>query len=103
MLGTTYIIDVNVLRSDVTAGYESDEETLLVDQVYYTNEDVDRAEMKYEEALSPQSLGKDNIYGAPDLVLGSNYLAANDLLDNWPHMSEGGSVQRYLQSKYKVT
>lgn len=48
--------------------------------------------MKYEEVLSPQSPGKDYIYGAPDLVLGSNHLVANDLIDNWPHMSEGGSV-----------
>lgn len=78
---------------DVTTGYESDEETLLVDQVYYTNEDVDRADLKYEGFLLPQYPEKDKSHGGPDPVFGSNSLAANDLIDNWPHMSEGGSVQ----------
>ncbi|MCJ1467519.1 hypothetical protein MMC07_006144 [Pseudocyphellaria aurata] len=81
-----------MVNDEVTTEHKNDEETLLVDQVYYTNEDVDRVELKYEENLLSTHPGKDKIYGGPDFVKGSNRLAANDLIDNWPHRSEKGGI-----------
>lgn len=72
-----------------------------MDQVYYTNEDVDKAELKYEHILLPLDPGKYNTHGGPDLALGSTGGAANDLIDNWPHKSEGGSVNEIFNRATK--
>lgn len=73
--------------------HQSDEESLQVDSVHYTNKDVDRAEMKYGNTILPQYHWKVENYVSPHLIFGFGSLAAKDLIDSCPDRSERGSGQ----------
>ncbi|MCJ1395405.1 hypothetical protein MMC18_008291 [Xylographa bjoerkii] len=91
ILAVNALAQKTILTSDSDAAtlYDDDEDALLVDEVFYRNMDYQESERNYAHSTTMSS---DKSHASSDLVaqFQKSYSVAEMLVQNWPHLPEGG-------------
>ncbi|MCJ1385968.1 hypothetical protein MMC17_009093 [Xylographa soralifera] len=76
-------------ESDVATLHDDDEDALLVDEVFYKNIDYHESESKYAHIMTTSSEDSHASSGY-ETCFQQDYSVAEMLVQNWPHLPQGG-------------